>query len=56
MEPFHIKKKLKWIGKMNEIFSLPSENWQKKSYKINQSKFHVIDSDNMLQMRTTNDL
>ena len=37
-------------------FSLSPEKQQKNSYKINQSQFHVINSNNMPQMRKTNDL
>ena len=38
------------------LFSFFGKNSKKKSYKKNQSQYHVIDSDNILQMRNTNDL
>ena len=39
------------------FFFLSSEKTaKKKSYKKNQSQYHVIDSDNILQLRNTNDL
>ena len=38
------------------FFFLRKKQQKKKSYKKNRSQHHVIDSDNILQMRNTNDL